>query len=186
MRIIGGTLGGRVIPAPPGDRTRPTTDVLKESLFSALEHKVELRGITVVDLCAGSGGLAFEALSRGAARAILVDASVVVCKHLRTVANDLHLGERVVITKADAVNVARSGDLNGTSLVFADPPYAAMLCNRILGALVLNPTVAPVLTVVLEHGDREAILLPPHGASLWHKTRGETVIDVVRYERPVP
>lgn len=186
MRIIGGELKGRTLPPPPGDATRPTTDVLKESLFAALEHLVTIKGAHIIDLCAGSGGLAFEALSRGARSALLVDTSTDVCRHLRSVAITLGLTDRVTIVRADAVSVARTFDLGGATVVFADPPYGAHIGNSVLSALVANPHLAPEATIVIEHGDRESLVLPDNGTSIWHKERGETVIDVVRYERPTP
>ena len=67
MRIHSGYLRGREIPPPPGSQTRPTTDVIKEAMFSVIEHHMSLTGAIVLDLFAGSGQLSWEALSRGAA-----------------------------------------------------------------------------------------------------------------------
>src|SRR5687767_7683772 len=72
LRVISGTAGGRRLVVPPGTTARPTTDRVKESLFAALGDE-RLRDASVLDLFAGSGALAIEALSRGAARAVLVE-----------------------------------------------------------------------------------------------------------------
>src|SRR6187401_3428287 len=75
VRIIGGVLGGRRIRAPRGEDTRPTADRVRQALFDVLEARGSLAGARVLDLFAGTGALALEALSRGAAAALLVDKS---------------------------------------------------------------------------------------------------------------
>ena len=186
MRIIGGTLKGRVIPSPPGSDTRPTTDVMKEGLFSVLVHHHEIAGCRVLDLCAGSGQLSWEALSRGAAHATLVDTSVVVCKHLRELAKSFGFDEQVTIVKADALAFVRNGQSEPFDLIVVDPPYAMRLCNQIVTALSASAMLAAGATVVLEHGDQEAIITPEGAHQLWHKGRGGTIIDVLRYDSPLP
>src|ERR1700723_2294722 len=75
MRITGGSLRSRAIRAPRGHSTRPTSDRVRESLFGILESAGRVEGARVLDLYAGTGALALEALSRGAARAVLVESS---------------------------------------------------------------------------------------------------------------
>ena len=72
-RIVAGTHGGRRLQVPAGSATRPTSDRAREGLFSTLQSLLDLEGATVLDLYAGSGALGLEALSRGAARAVLVE-----------------------------------------------------------------------------------------------------------------
>ena len=72
-RIIAGTLGGRTLRTPPGSGTRPTSDRVREALFSALDARGAVAGARVLDLYAGSGSLCLEALSRGAAAATFVE-----------------------------------------------------------------------------------------------------------------
>ena len=73
-RIVAGTAGGRRLVVPKGDATRPTSDRVREALFSALEARGLVRGARVLDLFCGSGALGLEAMSRGAAEVVLVDA----------------------------------------------------------------------------------------------------------------
>ena len=75
MRIVGGSLGGRRFSGPPGDATRPTSERVREAIASALDARGWIEGAVVLDLFAGTGALAFEALSRGADRAFLVERS---------------------------------------------------------------------------------------------------------------
>ena len=122
MRVIGGQYGGRVLKAPPGRATRPTSDRIREALFSILG---DVSGLRVLDLFAGSGALGIEALSRGAARAVFVEsdrrAAAVIRANLRA------LGEPAAeVRSADALAYLRGASADAPyDLVFADPPYSS-------------------------------------------------------------
>lgn len=182
MRIIAGELKGRTIPSPPGSVTRPTTDALRETIFSTLTHLVDWPTSNVLDLCCGSGAMGFEALSRGALHATFVDADRAVCKHVRSVAEDLGLNERCTIICERIEKV-----LGGTTpnplpspfhVVFADPPYDAMLSNRIANALAGKGLLTPGGLFVAEHGEREALLADERWEDLGQKLRGAAVVDI--------
>ena len=116
MRVVAGELGGRRLVAPRGWRVRPTSDRVREAIFSALG---DIGGARVLDLYCGTGALAIEALSRGASRATLVDRNVrAALGNVRS----LGLDDRVDLVRADAISwlkrIARSFDL-----IFLDPPY---------------------------------------------------------------
>jgi 16S rRNA (guanine966-N2)-methyltransferase len=120
MRVIAGTFGGREIVAPKGRNTRPTSDRVREALFSILG---DVAGAGVLDLFAGSGALAIEALSRGAAQATLVDSSAAAITAVQRNLETLGIQAEVVRSPAlrflgDARSRARQYDL-----VFLDPPY---------------------------------------------------------------
>lgn len=116
MRIVAGELGGRRLAAPPGEGVRPTTDRVREALFSILG---ELGGLEVLDLFAGTGALALEALSRGAAAATLVDTDV---EPAEANVEALGTGDRCKVVRGDAVRFLRR-DPGSYDLVFCDPPY---------------------------------------------------------------
>ncbi len=131
MRIIGGELGGRRFPGPPGDVTRPTSERVREAIASALDSRHAIRGHDVLDLFAGTGALAFECLSRGSGRATLVDNDRRVVAALAESATTLGLTDRATIRKIDllgdpkAVAERIAALTHGTaSLVFMDAPYA--------------------------------------------------------------
>jgi 16S rRNA (guanine966-N2)-methyltransferase len=122
MRVVGGELGGQRLVAPRGWKVRPTSDRAREAIFSALGERVE--GAAVLDLYCGTGALAIEALSRGAAQATLVD------RDTRAALGNverLGLGERVELVHADALRwlAGRPGDGEAPryDLVFVDAPY---------------------------------------------------------------
>jgi 16S rRNA (guanine966-N2)-methyltransferase len=155
MRIVGGAWGGRRLQAPPGDATRPTSDRVREALFSILGERVA--GARVLDLFAGSGALGLEALSRGAAEATFVDSAAAPVRALR--ANLESLGGRAEVRRQDALRFlgsARSG-ARDYDLVFLDPPYR--LANRLGGRLSeeLPRVLAPGATVVTESDRRDPL-----------------------------
>ena len=125
-RIISGSVGGRRLATPPGAGTRPTSDRVREALFSRLEHLEFLDGATVLDLYAGSGALALEALSRGAAAALLVDADRTAASVARGNARDLGFAGRVQVRAEPAervLQVAPAEPGQRARLVFIDPHY---------------------------------------------------------------
>lgn len=152
MRIIAGSLGGRTIRAPRGDRTRPTADKVRQATFNILANLAPTTG-SVLDLYAGSGALGLEALSRGAARATFVDHAAESVRCIAANARDLGVAERVDVVRADLP--AALARLRGPfDLVFIDPPYAANAVEPVLA--VLPPLLAPNALIVVEHDRRSA------------------------------
>src|ERR1700756_415011 len=122
MRVIAGIYGGRSLVAPRGRSTRPTSDRVREALFSILGAD-SLEGARVLDLFAGSGALAIEALSRGAAEATLVDSSAVAVDAIRRNLSALGLDAQVRRQRASVfLERARAAERQ-YDLVFLDPPY---------------------------------------------------------------
>ena len=157
MRIIAGRYRGHPIIAPAGRTVRPTTDRVREALFSILGASVE--DASVLDLFAGSGALGLEALSRGAARAVFVEAAPVSIGALHK--NIQRLGAEVARVARGRVEdtlprLARDGET--FDLVFLDPPYNKGLAGEILARLGAGPLLRPGARVVAEH---EADLSPP-------------------------
>ena len=122
MRVIAGELGGQRLVAPRGWKVRPTSDRVREAIFSALAERAQ--GAVVLDLYCGTGALGIEALSRGAARATMVD------RDTRAALGNverLGLGERVELIRADASRWLARTEGDGAAprfdLVFVDAPY---------------------------------------------------------------
>jgi 16S rRNA (guanine966-N2)-methyltransferase len=143
VRIVAGRLGGRRFAAPAGDATRPTSDRVREALFSVLGPIDEAR---VLDLFAGSGALGLEALSRGAAEATFVDSGQAAVKTIR--ANVAALGVDAEIRRQDARSFLRNAAAGQRAydLVFLDPPYRL--------AARLGAELSPLLQAVLAPGAR--------------------------------
>ncbi|GAA0304720.1 16S rRNA (guanine(966)-N(2))-methyltransferase RsmD [Kineococcus aurantiacus] len=155
-RIVAGTAGGRRLKVPPGETTRPTSDRVREALFSALDAAGALEGARVLDLYAGSGALGLEAASRGAAQVVLVEAARPAAATAR--ANVAAVGLAGVRVVADTVErfLASAGAVveGGWDLVLLDPPYAVGSddVSAVLDAVV--PLLAPGATVVVERSAR--------------------------------
>jgi 16S rRNA (guanine966-N2)-methyltransferase len=121
-RIVAGEAGGRRLAVPPGDRTRPTSDRAREALFGSLAALLELTGARVLDLYAGSGAVGLEAVSRGAAAALLVDSDARAAATAKANVTALGLEQRVTVRR-DRVERALAAEPAPYDLVFADPPY---------------------------------------------------------------
>jgi 16S rRNA (guanine966-N2)-methyltransferase len=123
MRVIAGRWRGRPLVAPKGELTRPTADRTRETLFSMLVSRIgSFEGLRVADLYAGSGALAFEALSRGAASAVLIENDREALDAIRTNASKLGAAALVAVRAMSAARLPREAPFD---LVLADPPYAA-------------------------------------------------------------
>jgi 16S rRNA (guanine966-N2)-methyltransferase len=176
VRVIGGELGGRRLVAPRGRSTRPTSDRVREAVFSALG---DLTGARVIDLYAGSGALAIEALSRGAEVAVAVEHAPAALRALRLNAVALGLEERLPVVaqrvERAAPMVARHAPFD---LLLVDPPYAdvASLADVLPAYLAL---ATPEGRLVLEHASRdEPPALPPF---VLERTRRYGDTSVSRY-----
>ena len=180
-RIIAGFAGSLTLKVPSAG-TRPTSDRVREALFSALEARNAIAGARVLDLYAGSGALALEAISRGAASAVLVEksyAAVQVCKaNAALVTGRAGRGERpsIRIIGKPATSFL-SSTLDDFDLVFIDPPYevGGLELDHVLEGLV--PRLAPDAVVALERSSRTPAPAWPTGLELDKVSRyGETAI----------
>ena len=151
MHIITGSARGTRLFTLQGDATRPTSERAKEAIFSMLPLQFE--GRRVLDLFAGSGQMGLEALSRGAAFALLADRSREAVEIIRKNAEKTHLRDRTRIECAEALAYLRATREAPFHLVFLDPPYAAGLLPSALSLLLSRGLLAAGATVVAECGD---------------------------------
>jgi 16S rRNA (guanine966-N2)-methyltransferase len=184
-RIVAGSAGGRRLQVPP-KVTRPTSDRVREALFSALEVVQDLEGLCVLDLYAGSGALGFEALSRGAAAATFVESDRRAADVLRANANALRFPQAAIINRPAESVVAAAPD-KPFDLIFADPPYAitdAQL-TKVLDGLVLNAWTAPGTLLIVERASRSPQpLWPSPVESLRDKRYGDTTLYWAEHPPP--
>ncbi|HTK62214.1 MAG TPA: 16S rRNA (guanine(966)-N(2))-methyltransferase RsmD [Pseudonocardia sp.] len=185
-RIIAGAVGGRRIAVPPSG-TRPTSERVREALFSSLAASPGLAGIDVLDLCAGSGALGIEALSRGARHALFVESDRRAADTLRRNLTDLGLAGAGVLRAATAASVLAAAADRPYHLVLADPPYD-LPDSEVAGWLVAaegNGWLSEDVTVVVERGrDRRkrGFEWPAPLTGLRERRYGDTVLHVgVRY-----
>jgi 16S rRNA (guanine966-N2)-methyltransferase len=154
-RIVAGTLGGRRLVVPRGHVTRPTSDRVREALFSSLEARGEIAGGQVLDLYAGSGALGLESASRGAAAVVLVDSAHSAVEAARR--NVAALGLSRVTVVLSSVDRYLAGSPTPADLVFADPPYSMGEDDvaAMLSGLTRN-WLEPGALVVVERSGRSA------------------------------
>lgn len=121
MRIIGGSLGRRIIRPPAGLPVRPTTDKAKEALFNILNNYVDFEGLCVLDLFAGTGSISYEFASRGAKQVVAIDNNAKCVRFMQKVKQEYTL-DKLIVYKADALKYIAYA--TGTfDVVFCDPPY---------------------------------------------------------------
>jgi 16S rRNA (guanine966-N2)-methyltransferase len=182
MRIVGGRLGGRRLVTPRGQGvTRPTSERVREAVASALDARDRIEGAVVLDLFAGTGALAFEALSRGAASAVMVDRDGAMVRAMRESARHLGLAREVQVVSLDLERPPESwlprlpdGPFD---LVFLDPPYARVaLAADALAALWSAGRLRPEATAVVEHDRRRPSTLPPDFGEIATYRYGDTAV----------
>lgn len=168
VRIIAGKWRSRIVRFPAAAQLRPTPDRVRETLFNWLGQRLD--GLSCVDLFAGSGALGFEALSRGAARVVMVESDRKVAEALRESARELG-AEGVEVVNAEAIAwLARAGER--FDVAFVDPPYATTLAQDAMRAL---PPRLNAGARVYAEADRPLELPPP-----WRALR-EDRAGAVRY-----
>lgn len=185
MRIVAGELGGRVLRAPHGAATRPTSEKVREALFNILgppdpEHHV-------LDLYAGSGALGLEALSRGATSATFVERARPALTALRANLAALEVADRATVIATDVARfLAAPGPGPRWTWIFLDPPYAAGVVEATLAALPAERLTADAI-VVVEHAHRAP---PPDHAGFLLRTDlrryGDTALSWYRPASPPP
>lgn len=188
VRIVGGRLSGRRFAAPGGRGTRPTPDRVREALASALESRGAFEDACVLDLFAGTGALSFEALSRGASQAVLVDSDSRAVRQITESARELGLASKVRTVRVSLAGdpvaaVRRLPEIDRPfDLVFADAPYSEIgSVPGLLEALVAFERLAPGAWIVVEHPSAHAWSWPNGLASDADYRYGRTSISLGTY-----
>lgn len=174
-RIISGDYGGRHI-AVPATGTRPTTDRVREALFSKLEAANSLKGAHVLDLFAGSGALGLEAMSRKAATVTFVESATGAARTIESNVMELGLGTRARVVKERALQYVRRTNEQYT-LVFIDPPYDIARGDLAAVLAALGDKLPAEATVIVEFA-RRALMpeWPVTIAPVSSKDYGDTVL----------
>ena len=180
LRIIAGAHRGRKLETPPGDHTRPTKGIVREAVFSALDARGRLLGAAVLDCFAGSGALAFEALSRGADRAVLLERDRTARAVITRNAEVLDEAGRVRVLGGDANQVVAGPPPPGApfDLVFVDPPYELddAAVTAFLAALARPGLLAPDALVCVERPVRRPPIPPADRLPVWSRAFGDTLV----------
>jgi 16S rRNA (guanine966-N2)-methyltransferase len=189
LRIVGGALSGRRFGGKVGKGTRPTSDRVREAIASVIEARGGFEGCVVLDLFAGTGALAFEALSRGAKRAVLVDRDPHAVKEIAASAAALGLSAQVRTTAIDlsvtdraASRIAQLGE-GPFDRVFVDPPYDDVgAVPPLLASIGAAGLLAPSALLVLEHGAKTQVELGSPFEVVSRYRYGDTAVLLARWE----
>jgi 16S rRNA (guanine966-N2)-methyltransferase len=186
MRIIGGTLKGRVLTSPASDQIRPTSDRLRESIFNVLAHNypAHLDGTAVIDLFAGTGAMGIEALSRGARRALFVDDGSEARALIRANVDALALGGQTRVFRRDARKLGLAPVGERFDLAFLDPPYGKAMAGLALIALHEGGWLVADALIVVEEAAAAPIDLPQGYEEIETRTYGDTHIIFARVKQP--
>jgi 16S rRNA (guanine966-N2)-methyltransferase len=160
MRIIAGQYKGRRLKTPEGSAVRPTSDRLRETLFNILAPRME--NAHFLDVCAGSGAVGIEALSRGAAHVTFIESSR---KALRLIADNLRhcqIEENTTLIPRDALQAMKhlAASPARFDLIYFDPPYDSDLYSPVMWQIAKSDLLAPAGLVIVEH--RRQLLLAPN------------------------
>lgn len=182
MRVVSGSAKGRPLKAVPGNGTRPTTDKVKEALFSMIGPYFE--GGTALDLFAGSGGLGIEALSRGMDKAVFVDLESKSIEVIRANLKATKLEDQAAIYRNDAGRAlkALAKRTSQFDLVFLDPPYRMKNGDELMLTMHELELLKPEATIVLEYESKYSY---PEQFGPFEQTRkavyGETAVSIYDY-----
>lgn len=189
MRIIAGRLRGRRLTAPSGTDTRPTSDRVRESLFSSLTSLLgpDLGGGSVLDAFSGSGALALEALSRGCRSATAVESDRKAAATIRTNAEALGAVGQMQVVTGDIFALAERGSVPGGpfALILLDPPYRLPSTDIVsmISALGGHDLLEDGAVVVYEHAKGIDVEWPAAFDVHAHKRYGTTKVDIAVFER---
>lgn len=160
MRVISGTCRGKKLSAPPGVTTRPTSDRVKEALFSILTSRIDFPDVRVLDICAGTGSLGIEALSRGAGSCCFIEFNLSLKTILEKNILATRFQDRSEILTMDAIKALHviAGRGQRYDLAFFDPPYTSELYPRVLETLNSSGLLSRGSILVAECSVRKPLL----------------------------
>ena len=186
MRIVGGRHRGRALAVPKSDRTRPTSDRVRESVFNILAHGIDdftIEGARVLDLFAGTGALGCEALSRGAAFCLFVEEDADARGLIRRNVEALGLTGVTKIFRRDATKLGEVGNRGAATLLFLDPPYGRDLAPKALASAAEGGWLADGAIAVIEERADIEVKLPAEFSALDRREYGDTQVIFARYRR---
>lgn len=180
MRVIGGTAGGRVLSAPKGSRIRPTSDRVKEALFSILTSRFgSIQGLSVLDVFAGTGNVGIEALSRGAEKVFFIDNHPESLQLIRKNLIATGFEKKAELLRQDAIKgidqlIALKESFD---IVFIDPPYREEeLTGNVLQAISKSGLTTPGGVIAVETGSKTTLPCPDQLSLLENRRYGDTSI----------
>jgi len=187
MRIVAGTHRTRRLLGPTSKEIRPTIDRVRESIFNALGQRCE--NLSVIDLFAGTGAMALEALSRGAPSALLVDSALEAVRLCKQNVSNLELKARSEIWHMDVFLAMSRCKTQGRrfELAFADPPYAFQNWEKLFSSLLEEELLSPGGRLIVERSKRCSLPALPGALRLQKELKlGDTVVSILLHSADQP
>ncbi|MBB3809480.1 16S rRNA (guanine(966)-N(2))-methyltransferase RsmD [Pseudochelatococcus contaminans] len=176
MRIVAGRFKGHALATPKSDAIRPTSDRLREAIFNVLAHAYDdpVADARVLDLFAGTGAFSLEALSRGAAFALLVDEGAEARGLIRTNTDALGVGGLTRIFRRDATKLGPAKPIEPFSLVFCDPPYGKQLAEKALASAIEGGWLTADALILVEEAATADFAFPAGIDEIERRDYGDT------------
>ena len=175
MRIITGKFKKANLFSVPGNTTRPTTDFIKEAIFSTI---FDCKNLLVLDLYAGSGSLGLEALSRGAKFVDFIEFSEKAIKAIIKNIHKLKCEDQSHIYRKKVSSFLKKTDKK-YDLIIMDPPYEKNLVNKTIESILENSLLSETGKIVVEHSPKEKIALSNDKISFFQKNYSDTIITII-------
>jgi 16S rRNA (guanine966-N2)-methyltransferase len=185
MRIVAGRHKGRHLAVPHGKDTRPTSDRVREAIYNVLSHGFDLDfdELITLDVCAGTGALGLEALSRGGLRAVFVDIAQPALDCVAENVETLKEQARSTILRRDVKRFgAKPASAQAANLAFFDPPYRENMIPPALTGAAEGGWLADGAVVVIETADDEEVDLPAGFTALDERRYGKTLVRFLKYD----
>ncbi|WP_417580006.1 16S rRNA (guanine(966)-N(2))-methyltransferase RsmD [Pelagibacterium sp.] len=184
MRIVAGKFRGKQLETPKSDDIRPTSDRVREAVFSIIGSRIgpHFEGLYVLDIFAGTGALGFEALSRGAAHCVFIDTGIEARGLIRGHIEAFGVGGQTKLLKRDATDLGPVERIKPAELVFADPPYGQGLGEKAIASAVAGGWIAPDALIVLEERKDVAIAAPKGTRIVDRREYAETAVTFLELE----
>lgn len=173
MRVISGKYKGRNIYSPRGE-VRPTTDIVKGSLFSILENRGLVEGAEVLDVFCGTGAVGIEALSRGASSCVFVDADTDNVKRNLDI-----IGISARLVRADFRRALRLIRGSKFDIIFADPPYGAGYADEVLKLVLKYELIRDDGVIIIEHSSSNGLINAPKNCIIDRRVFGVAALEII-------
>jgi len=184
MRIVRGKYKGHRVNSKIPPAIRPTADSVRETIFNILNNYIDMEDIVCADVCAGTGFLGFEALSRGAEHCFFFEKNRKSAEMIRKNAEIIRIPKNdFTLSFGDAHKTLKRFSENAPDkqfdLIFFDPPYASMISNSIIDVITSINLLNPNGILIAEHSEKESILLPENYELLKSRKFGDTIVDFI-------
>jgi len=183
MRIVGGELKGRIFSKKLPNGVRPTSELVRESLFNVLQNLIDFDSISVLDICAGTGALGIESISRGAAICTFVDSSPRVCSLIKEVLSTFKVdSNKYKVINYDALKMFHNKTIlpenTKFDLIFFDPPYLEDMYDRVLSGVAESNILTDIGLFVVEYGHNVKFEIPNSLEIIKEKKYGDSSIII--------